>query len=175
MSGFVSKFSNRRRSPGSLALRHTRNGRRNHPMLQRSFVAVPTAIAVVLLVVGCAGPTASSVSRPAASALAPPSELAGTWAGTLGASGASSSDERKCVVQIAEDDTFTATCEPNGGADNVAKVSTSSGTVVIRGHRVTFRTSQGQGVTLVRSDNTLYGMTKDPSTGRTVLIKLERA
>ncbi len=144
-------------------------------MLQRSFVAVPTAIAVVLLVVGCAGPTASSVSRPAASALAPPSELAGTWAGTLGASGASSSDERKCVVQIAEDDTFTATCEPNGGADNVAKVSTSSGTVVIRGHRVTFRTSQGQGVTLVRSDDTLYGMTKDPSTGRTVLIKLERA
>jgi hypothetical protein len=144
-------------------------------MLQRTFVAVPTAIAVVAFVVGCAGPTASPASRPAASALAPPSELAGTWTGTLGASGASSSDEGKCVVQIAEDDTFTATCEPNGGADNAAKGSTSSGHVVTRGRRVTFRSSEGRGATLVRSGNTLYGMIKDPSTGRTVLIKLERA
>src|SRR6266446_495389 len=130
MSGFVSKFSNRRRSPGSLALRHTRNGRRNHPMLQRAFVAVPTAIAVVSLVVGCGGPTASSASRPAASALAPLSELAGTWAGTFGQVGAPASiDEAKCVVQVAGDDTFTATCGPNGGANNVAKVSTWSGNV----------------------------------------------
>jgi hypothetical protein len=144
-------------------------------MLQRTFISVPTAIAVVAFVAGCAGPTASPASRPAASALAPPSELAGTWTGTLGASGASSSDEGKCVVQIAEDDTFTATCEPNGGADNAAKGSTSSGHVVTRGHRVTFQGSQGRGATLVRSGNTLYGMTKDPSTGRTVLIKLERA
>ena len=144
-------------------------------MLQRTFVAVPIAIAVVALVVGCAGPTASSTSRPAASALTPPSELAGTWAGTVGASGASSSDEGQCVVQIAEDDTYTATCGPNAGADNVANMSTSSGTVVTQGHRVTFRNSQGARVTLVRSGNTLYGMAKDPSSGRTVLIKLERA
>ena len=145
-------------------------------MLQRTFVAVPTAIAVVSFVVGCAGPTASPASPPAASALAPPSELAGTWTGTLGASvTASSSDEGKCVVQIAEDDTFTATCEPNGGADNAAKVSTSSGHVVTRGRRVMFRTSEGRGATLVHSGNTLYGMGKDPTTGRTVLIKLERA
>ena len=80
-------------------------------MLQRTFVAVPIAIAVVALVVGCAGPTASSTSRPAAAALTPPSDLAGTWAGTVG-SGASSSDEGQCVVQIAEDDTYTATCGP---------------------------------------------------------------
>ncbi len=62
-------------------------------MLQRTFVAVPIAIAIVALVVGCAGPTASSTSRPAASALTSPSELAGTWAGTVGAAGGSSSDE----------------------------------------------------------------------------------
>jgi hypothetical protein len=144
-------------------------------MLQRTFVVVPIAIAVVALVVGCAGPTASSTSRPAASALTPASELAGTWAGTVGASGASSSDEGHCVVQIAEDNTFTATCGPSGGADNVAKVSTWSGSVVIRGHRVTFRNSQGSQVTLIRSGNTLYGMAKDSSTGRTVMVNLERA
>ena len=114
-------------------------------MLQRAFVAVPTAIAVVSLVVGCAGPTASSASRPAASALAPLSELAGTWAGTFGQVGAPASiDEAKCVVQVAGDDTFTATCGPNGGANNVAKVW----------------------ITLVRSGNTLYE--------RTVLIKFEQ-
>ena len=144
-------------------------------MLQRAFVAVPTAIAVVSLVVGCAGPAASSASRPAASALAPLSKLAGTWAGTFGQVGAPASiDEGKCVVQVAEDDTYTATCGPNGGANNVAKVSTWSGNVVTRGNRVTFRNAQGRWVTLVRSGNTLYGVANDPLTGRTVMIKFER-
>jgi hypothetical protein len=113
-------------------------------MLQRTFVAVPTAIAVVSLVVGCAGPTATSASRRAASALAPPSELAGTWAGTFGWVGAwAASDEGKYVVRVTRDDTFTATCGPNGGANNVAKGSSWSGNVVTRGKRVTLRTEAG--------------------------------
>ncbi len=47
--------------------------------------------------------------------------------------------------------------------------------MLTQGHRVTFRNSQGSRVTLVRSGNTLYEMAKDPGSGRTVLIKLERA
>jgi hypothetical protein len=82
-------------------------------LLQHTVVAVPAAIfeAVVSLVVGCAGPTDSSASVPAASALAPPSELAGTWVGPFREFDASAGlDEGKCVVQVTEDDTFTATC-----------------------------------------------------------------
>jgi hypothetical protein len=159
--------------------------RRNYPMLQRTFVAVPAAIALVVLVVGCAGPTTSSASSPATSALAPPSELAGTWAGTFGMVAADARlDEGRCVVQITEDQTFTATCGRNGGANNVAKASTWSGKVVTRGNRITFRTAQGPWVTLVRSGNTLYGVANDPLTlygvandpltGMTIMIRFEQ-
>jgi hypothetical protein len=83
-------------------------------------------------------------------------------------------DEGRCVVQITEDQTFTATCERNGGANNVAKASTWSGKVVTRGNRITFRTAQGPWVTLVRSGNTLYGVANDPLTGMTIMIRFEQ-
>jgi hypothetical protein len=144
-------------------------------MLQRTFVAVPTAIAVVSLVVGCAGPTASPASGPAVSALAPSAELAGTWAGTFGLVGDwGDADDAKCVVQIAGDDTFTGACEPIPEANNIARAGTWSGHVVTRRNRVTFLTSQGPRLTLVRSGNTLYGIGKDPATERTVMFKFER-
>lgn len=144
-------------------------------MLKRTFVAVPAAIAIVAFVVGCAGPTASSAVRPAASALAPASELAGTWAGTFGEVAASySMCEGICVIQIAEDDTFTAACKPNGRTNNVLKASTWSGRVVTRGNRVTFEFSQGGWLPLVRSGNTLYGVGNDFLAGRTIMIAFER-
>ena len=144
-------------------------------MPRRAFVATPAAIAIAALVIGCAGPTVGSASRPPDSTLPPASSLAGTWAGTFGEVGASfQMCEGKCVIQIAEDETFTAKCEPNGRTNNVAKASTWSGRVVTRGNRVTFQLAQGGWIPLVRSGNTLYGVGNEFLAGRTIMIDFER-
>ncbi len=115
-----------------------------------------TAVAMVALVAGCAGPSASSsASGPVASALVPASELSGTWHGLFWQVAASLyyEDEGRSVLQIREDGTFRATFTPNGGANNLAKPSTWSGTVVRAGNRVTFQDSRGRWgqITLIHS------------------------
>jgi hypothetical protein len=86
------------------------------------------------------------------------SKLSGTWYGTFGWAGASLyTDEGDCILRIKEDGMFTWTVTPSRAANNLAKVWTWSGTAVRSGTRVTFRTSQGPWVTLIRSGNTLYG------------------
>src|SRR5437016_9260054 len=127
-------------------------------MLQRTFAALVPRVALVALVAGCAGPSASinsGASGPVATAPAPATELAGTWRGSFGRVSADYyMDEADCIVQIKEDRTFTAACKPSkAGTNNLAKASTWSGTVVTSRNRVTLRTSQEAWVTLIRSGN----------------------
>ncbi len=74
-----------------------------------------------------------------------------------------------------EDGTFTATVRPaKHGTNNLAKASTWSGTLVRSGNRVTLRSSQGPWVTLIRSNNLLYGVSEDPLVGATIATHFER-
>jgi len=148
-------------------------------MLQRTFAAWLLRVALVALVAGCAGPSASissGASGPVATALAPASELAGTWRGSFGRVSADYyMDEADCIVQIKEDRTVTAACKPSkAGTNNLAKASTWSGTVVTSRNRVTLRTSQEAWVTLIRSGNTLYGVAEDPLVEGTIMMRFER-
>lgn len=144
----------------------------------RRMVAGSTAVFVMgALVAGCAG------SRPAASdlgaaAVAPASDLSGTWYGTFGQVGAVLyEDENNSVLRIKPDGTFTATVTRGVGTNNLAKPSTWSGTVVTHGNRVSLRNSQGPWpwIILTRSgDNILYGLADDPAIEAPVMIKFER-
>jgi len=148
-------------------------------MLQSTFAALVPRVALVALVAGCAGPSASinsGASGPVATAPAPATELAGTWRGSFGRVSADYyMDEADCIVQIKEDRTFTAACKPSkAGTNNLAKASTWSGTVVTSRNRVTLRTSQEAWVTLIRSGNTLYGVAEDPLVEGTIMMRFER-
>jgi hypothetical protein len=142
------------------------------------FAAGLSGLVLVVLVAGCAGPSAGSLSSDAvAAAPAPPRELSGTWRGTFSWVGAYFyEDEARVTVQIKGDGTFTGSVLPNRGANNLAKPSTWAGTVVTRGNRVTLRNTEGPWpwVTLARSGDTLYGAAVDPGTFANVMLRLDR-
>src|SRR5438270_11811296 len=102
-------------------------------MLQRTFAAWLLRVALVALVAGCAGPSASissGASGPVATALAPASELAGTWRGSFGRVCSDYyMDEADWTIKIKEDRTFTAVCRASEARTNdLANASTWSGT-----------------------------------------------
>ena len=105
------------------------------------------------------------------------SELQGTWTGTSGwVCDWFYIGESIFTLHIREDGTFTALVTPNGGANNLAKRSTLSGTVVANGSRVTLQNTEGPWtwLTLVRSGNTLYGVAVDPAFEGNVMLWLDR-
>jgi hypothetical protein len=130
---------------------------------------------LVALVVGCAGPEAKLASDLVPVALTPAPGLSGTWRGSFDWFNAFfDTDYANCVLQIRDDGTFTERCTPGQTANNLAKASTLSGTVVTSGNRVTLRTSQGPSSTLIRSGNTLYGVAEDFLTEKTITIRFDR-
>ena len=149
-------------------------------MSHHRFATGLSAVALLVLVAGCAGPNAGLFeSDTGAAAPAPPSELRGAWHGTFGWVGANFyEDEARIILRIEEDGTFSATVTRNGGANNLAKATTWAGTAVTSGNRVTLRNSKGPWgwVTLVRSrnGNVLYGVASDPATEANVMLKIER-
>ena len=147
-------------------------------MLPRTFFTMISAMASLALVIGCAGPTARMGSRqsgPVPAAFTP-AELSGTWHGSFGQVAASLyADEGDCILQIKQDGTFTQTVRPAKiGTNNLAKASSWSGTVVTSGNRVILRSSQGPSVTLIRSGNSLYGVTLDPLVEVTIAMHFQR-
>jgi hypothetical protein len=139
-------------------------------MKHRMLAAGLSSVALVVLLVGCAGP----------GVLARSSDLSGTWHGTLGEVGANQYEvEAVITLRIEDDGTFSATVAPNRGANNLAKASRWAGTVVTRGNRVTLRNTEGPWpwVTLVRtgSGNVLYGVANDPGSESHVMLKFDRA
>lgn len=146
-------------------------------MRQRTFASGLVGLALVAVIAGCAGPsTGPSMTRPVASA----SDLTGTWNGRFWILGGFYyTDDGAILLQIKEDGTYTVAMTPTGGANNIAKASSWSGTVAENGKRVVFRTSRGpwSGTwsSLARSGDTLYGVANDPATGADIEIKFERA
>jgi hypothetical protein len=131
-------------------------------------------LTIVLLgaLTACAGPRVDSAGS---EGLAPASELSGTWTGSFGQLGGTLyADDANVVLEIKEDGTFTANITPAGGANNLAKASTWTGTVVRKGNRVVFQSSQGPWLTLVHRGNTLYGVANDPASDANIMISLER-
>jgi len=77
-------------------------------MVKRRFDEMSTVALIVGAAVGFAGPT-SLASGQGAAAIAPASDLNGTWYGTFGqVAAALYEDEGKAVLEIKEDGTFTA-------------------------------------------------------------------
>jgi len=146
-------------------------------MRQRTFASGLIGVVLVALIAGCAGPSAGpSMSTPAASA----SDLTGTWNGQFWVLGGNYYPvDGTILLQIKEDGTYTVAMKPTPAANNIAKASSWSGTVVQNGKLVVFRTSHGpwSGTwsSLARSGDTLYGVANDPMTGADLEIKFERA
>ena len=133
-----------------------------------------TGLTTLLLgaLVACAGPAVDSARS---GGFAPTSDLIGTWhVSFVQLGGSLYTDDGKGVVEIKEDGTFTANITPAGGANNLAKASTWTGTVVRKGNRVIFQSSQGPWLTLVHRGDTLYGVTNDPASDANIMISLER-
>jgi hypothetical protein len=145
-------------------------------LLHQTLNARLCTVVMVCLVAGCAGRGEfSAATSPAA--LSAVSGLQGNWTGTSGWVGAYwYIGESILTLHIREDGTFTASVTPNGGANNYAKPSTLSGTVVANGNRVTLRNTEGPWtwLTLVRSGNTLYGVAVDPAFEANVILRLDR-
>lgn len=136
-------------------------------MRQLTFTGLTTLLLGAL--VACAGPAVDSAGS---GGFAPTSDLAWhvsfVWGGSL------YTNDGKGVVEIKEDGTFTANITPAGGANNLAKASTWTGTVVRKGNRVVFQSSQEPWLTLVHRGDTLYGVANDPASDANIMISLER-
>src|SRR5438093_1184428 len=80
-------------------------------MSHHRFATGLSAVALLVLVAGCAGPNAGLYeSDTGAAGPAPASELSGAWHGTFGWVGANFyEDEARIILRIEEDGTFSAT------------------------------------------------------------------
>jgi hypothetical protein len=144
--------------------------------------ATMKAITCALLITGvalagCAGPstTEKTTAGPRTVAAAEASDLTGTWRGLYAWPGGTYwPDDATGTLQIKPDGTFTAKVTPSPGANNLAKASTSSGTVEVTGNRVVLRSSKGPSVSLTRKGDRLYGITQDPIVEVPVTISLQR-
>jgi hypothetical protein len=122
---------------------------------------------------GCAGPS-SSPGPPGGSASA--AELAGHWRGsywqtTAGDTGYVHGD---IDLQINDDGTYQGTWSNRQVAGSTrAGRADMLGTVRVDGSRVILE--DWRQLILKRDGNTLYGLTIDPGTARTLAVSLERA
>ena len=131
---------------------------------------VLTALALGLLIAGCAGVGAgASTSGP----VSPAQDLVGSWSGVFWLLGGSYwVGDGTCLLRIERDGTFTVSVTPTAAANNLAKPGRWSGTVAERGRLVVF--SQGRWSSLIRSGDTMYGVANDPATGADIEIAFRR-
>jgi hypothetical protein len=135
-------------------------------IMKRTNIGILTALAIVI-----GGVVATSAATPET----PERNLGGTWHGSFSQiGGVLYVAEGRCVLNIHDDGTFTATVTPGPGANNLVKGSTWSGTVVPEGDQYTFRTSSGTWTTLVRKGDTLYGVANDPLIESDIMVRLDR-
>ncbi len=135
--------------------------------------AIVMLVALLVFTTACAGP--GSLGSDPAAALAPAPDLGGTWQGAYWWLGGSYwADEGIWRLRIAEDGTFALTVTPTLAANNLAKPSSWSGTVVQHGNRVELHTSGGLTIRLARHGHTLFGLANDPATEADIQVKLDR-
>ncbi len=140
-------------------------------MTSRRFVESLIAVALVMLSVGCAGPSVQagvSATHPVAFAPVPIAQLSGTWRGTFYEVASHRTGrplEGQAEIRINDDGTCTATMTGQPAL---------SGKVTVQGNRVVLDSSTGSRLTLMRSGNTLYGLTAQLVSGANVAIRLDR-
>jgi hypothetical protein len=138
-----------------------------------------TLSASLILADGCATPA----DRPGA-ALAPSlavtpetARLKGVWRGSFAQVGVGDTGQVQGDIdcKVAEDGTYTATWTTRvvAGSSRGSRMETS-GTAVDTGGGVAFVEKAGGSFTLKHSGNTLYGIRRDPVSGRTIAVQLER-
>ena len=143
---------------------------RRERMPQRRHFTLLIMAAAIALAAGCTGAMSgagrSSTEVMEASASARPT-LAGTWRGYLYDRAPQSRVAKgDATFEVRDDQTFTARTEGQAGG--------WSGTVIDKGNRVVFRSPAVGEMTLVRSGNTLYGVTLDPATAASVAVRLDK-
>jgi hypothetical protein len=141
--------------------------------MDKRMATVLLAVSVLVAFVdGCASRT-TTASPASASDIR---DLVGAWTGYIVQPGGTLyTVEARAVLQINPDGTFVATGIPAPAANNLAKQSRWSGTVVVNGRHITFKTEQGPWATLVRHGDHLYGVANDPLTEMDIMIDFARA
>src|SRR5262245_3577724 len=125
------------------------------------------AVSYGALVAGCAGPTSDLSGTSSDAASSSVAQLGGTWQGYFGHPGAdyTSPSQSDVTLEVREDSTYVL---------KMGARPKSTGTLVAKGNRVVLDDSSGSSVTLVHSGNALYGILKDPMSGRGASISLEK-
>ena len=127
-----------------------------------------TLLSVIAL--GCAGPTTESGTRlaDATASSSPTSNLCGTWSGFYWnvAGDHMSQSGNVLTLQIGGDSTYTL---------KWGNRSPITGKVAFQSNRVILQDVAGSDISFSRrSDDTLYGMTKDSANGRATMMSLEK-
>ena len=139
--------------------------------------ATPTlAIGLALLALGgCATPRAGVPFGDSDPAAYEPGDLAGEWRGSFNEIEAVLyEDEANLLLQIKPDGTFVERVTPGSGTNNLAKPATWTGVVEERGGRVILKSSRGWWLTLDRSGDQLYGVTREPLSEQPIAIRFRR-
>ena len=104
--------------------------------------------------------------------------LKGVWRGSFAQVGAGDTGQvqGEMVFQVGEDGKYSATWTTQriAGSSRGSSFDTA-GMVAASGAGVTFVEASGYTYTLKRVGDKLYGMRRDPSNGRTIAVRLERA
>jgi hypothetical protein len=151
--------------------------------MRRQVSTIGIAVALIVFVAGCAGPTTtelgSALPRADGAAAAKESGLEGTWRGSFGQvmTGDSGQIHGDIVSEINADGTYRTTWTTRlvAGSARGGRLE-MTGKVVADGPRVMFTDARSGGrMTLRRDGDTLYGITIDPATKRvTVAVELHR-
>ena len=140
-------------------------------MVQRKLIGLLAIAALGTVAVGCAGPSVAVGSAPPSPVAFTPAAgtpISGTWRGLfyeVASHRTSKVLEGQIVLQINDDGTFTETLTGQPGL---------TGKVTVKGNRVVLESSTGSQVTLMRSGNSLYGVTAQVASGASVAIRVDR-
>ena len=140
-------------------------------MAKHKLIGLLALVALGMLAAGCAGPNVavgSAPTGPVAFTPAPGPQVSGTWRGMfyeVASHRTSKVLEGQIVLQINEDGTFTETLTGQPAL---------TGKVTVKGNRVVLDSSTGSQMTLMRSGNTLYGLTSQLVSGASVSVRLNR-
>lgn len=140
-------------------------------MVKHKLIGLLAIVALGMFATGCAGPTTvagSDSTGPVAFTPAPGPQFSGTWRGTfyeIASHRTSRPLEGQVELRINDDGTFTET---------MTGQPVLTGRVTVKGNRVMLDSSTGSRLTLMRSGNTLYGLTAQLVSGASVSVRLNR-
>lgn len=139
---------------------------------------VRTVIVLGMLTGGCAGfgdhhSALAPTLPPAPETVA----LTGTWRGSFTQVGAGDTGQIQgnVVLQVKDDGTYSGTWTTQlvSGSSRGSKMDTT-GRAAATGNAVAFSEASGSAFTLKHVGHKLYGMRKDPASGRTIAVQLEK-